>query len=110
MHLAQRSAADRDGDRNIERIGAHEHHVGSLDGDGDGDVAAGADGDADAGFGNDARWAQKTSPMSAGGAGNAITQSQGETRPPRAVARRNPGDMYVCGAATGTGARRTLTG
>ena len=32
-HLSHRATADTDGDGYIERIGAHEHQVGSLDGD-----------------------------------------------------------------------------
>ena len=42
VHLALCAAADRDRGGDVERVGAHEHDVGGLDGD----VGAGADGDA----------------------------------------------------------------
>ena len=51
VHLADRAAADRDGGGDVERVGAHEHDVGGLDGD----VGAGADRDADVGLGERGR-------------------------------------------------------
>jgi hypothetical protein len=47
VHLAQRAAADRDGGRDVERVGAHQDDVGGLDGH----VGAGADRDADVSLG-----------------------------------------------------------
>ena len=40
------AAADPQGDRDVERVGAHQHDVGGLDGD----VGAGADRDAEVGL------------------------------------------------------------
>ena len=47
VHLAHGAAADGDGGGDVERVGAHQHDVGGLDGD----VGAGADRDADVGLG-----------------------------------------------------------
>ena len=41
MHLADGAATDPQGDRDVQRVGAHQHDVGCFDGD----VGAGADRD-----------------------------------------------------------------